>query len=223
MYLLREEENWNCPRAWGSSAGLSIRFSVDAYAETPSPVGLVTVYVPCTTAEGIAPQFNTPLTCIVALPEETPVSVPMWVVVCVLQVTYPMSGTLTVAVPPSEFTVPFVLEVHSSSKVPGWWIVTNLVQLLTNAVEGPPVRVEPVNGLVELPSPPDEVHVFWLTPSVSFRSIEDPLSRLAVPEMDSLFVVPPTSNVVADAVPALTNASRAIADTAGPRCFTYFM
>ncbi|HET8814293.1 MAG TPA: hypothetical protein VFM51_04985 [Solirubrobacterales bacterium] len=195
-----------------------------AQDEMPSPSGLVIVYVASTTAEGMAPQSNTPLTCIVALPEETPVKVPIGVVSWVLQVTYPMSGTLTVAVPSSEYTSPFVLEVHSSTKVPGWWIVTNLVQLLTNAVEGPPVRTEPVNGLVELPSPPDEVHVFWLTPSVSFRSIEDPLSRLAVPEMDAFFVVPPISNVVAEAPLAACSAIRAIAENAARlSLLPYFM
>jgi hypothetical protein len=110
---------------------------------------------------------------IVALPDETPVRVPMSVPpAAVVQVREPKGdGTVTLAL--LELTVPFVVPaMFETERFPGASTTTDSsVQLPKDKVLIGPLTAVPVKVLV-VPSTADEVHVLARPPPVADRSAE---------------------------------------------------
>ncbi len=126
---------------------------------TPSPDGLVMTYEPFHVAEGSqTPQLRAALTSIVALPLAFPVKVPSLVASPVLQLMTPKGeGTVTSAF--SEYTFPFVPEVHSMYSAPLLSAVTFEVPHPPNdsSLTGPPTSA-PENGLIVAALRLDRLH-----------------------------------------------------------------
>jgi hypothetical protein len=165
-------------------------------------------------------QLSTALISSFALPEATPVTVPMSVLL-VVQVSGPKNeGTVTLA--PVQRIVPFVVApILSRLKLP---VVSKVglpsVQLLNDQVENGPPMLVPLKGTTVLPLKVEAVHVLKVTPNVSVSSSE-PLTD-ASRAIEAFLAAPPTSPVVAEAVPANTIEASAAA-AASPKILLSFI
>lgn len=138
----------------------------------------------------------TPLMSIVALPEATPVRVPIARPAPVTQVRVP-TGDGTVSSVSAERTVPFVVDpIRSTVSSPALWTTTAVSssQLLNyNDARG----ARTLSPLVTLVCPDmcAAVHVLMKSPPAVLRTVELPLARLAVIETFPLCVTPSTDSV----------------------------
>lgn len=134
------------------------------------------------------------------------------------------NGDPTVTSASPQKTVKFVVPgIFLNVKAPALWTVTGLVQFSNvKVLIGPPTS-SVLKGLTVDAAMADEVHVLANDPSVRLMTIEVPDARLASMVTDSFFATPPTSNVVAEALPAVNAAMAIAATTPKPSFFTCFM